>query len=136
MVPGESPGIAKVFLIPAAEGAPAAGGEEPWDAEAIAIAKVRYPFPNLIHDPDNLVSGNEWKLRKRQVPLDNVQIGAADSARLDSQPNLTGAWRRRGQIEQLQRALLHRLRLREPHRFHGPCSPLSAPAHSRERDSY
>jgi hypothetical protein len=119
MVTGKAPGVAQVLLISLTEVALAAGREEPRDAEAIAYPETRHPFPNLVHDPDDLVAWDERKLRKREVAFDDVQVGAADSAGLDAQANFTGARDRRGQIQQLERILLDRLRLRETHRLHG-----------------
>jgi hypothetical protein len=125
MVTGKAPGVAQVLLISLTKGALAAGREEPRDAEAIAYPETRHPFPNPVHDPDDLVAWDERKLRKRQVPFDDVQVSAADSACLDAQPNFIGTRNRRGQIEQFEGALLDRLRLGESHCPHEILSGIS-----------
>jgi hypothetical protein len=65
VVAGEACRVAEVLLILLTEVALAAGREEPGDAEAIAYPETRHPFPNPVHDPDDLVAWDERKLRKR-----------------------------------------------------------------------
>jgi len=125
VVPGEPRHIAEVLLPPLAESTLATGREEPGDAEAIAYPETRHPFPNPVHDPDDLVSGDERELGERQVPFDDVQVSAADSACLDAQPNFIGTRNRRWQIQQLERVLLDRLRLGESHCPHEILSGIS-----------
>jgi hypothetical protein len=112
-------------LISLTKGALAAGREEPGDPDAIAYPETRHSFPNLIHDPDDLVTRDKGELGERQVPFDDVQVGAADSACLDAQPNFAGARDRRAQIEQFEGTLLDRLRLGELHRLHEILSGIS-----------
>jgi hypothetical protein len=62
------------------------------------IAKPKAPAPgaDLVDDPDHLVTRDDPRTPGRQVPFGQMQVGTADTARQDPQPQLAGRRRRIG----------------------------------------
>ncbi len=56
------------------------------------------PAPDRLDPADDLVTRDDRQLRIGQLAVDDVQVGAADAAGLDAQPDLPGAGIRIGPI--------------------------------------
>src|SRR5262249_33044301 len=67
---------------------------------------------------DNLMPGYDWHLVRREIPFDNVKIGAADTADAYFHPNLACPGPRCVYFLQSQGQLLHALLLSQDHRAH------------------
>ena len=81
----------------------AAGVSEPGDADATADLEARHAVTFLDHRPDDLVTRPDRNLRLRQIAVDHVQVGAADTAGCDSDQDLPGSRGGTGQIDTVQR---------------------------------
>ena len=86
-VAGEQRRIAQVFLASPAIGASPVGVAEPSDADARARFEVD-PLADGVDAADDLMSRHNGQLGVRQFAVDDVEVGAADSAGLDSNANL------------------------------------------------
>ena len=71
----------------------AVGPAEPGNAEALPVLRAA----------DDLVTDDERELRLRQLAVDDVEVGAADRARGDPQPNLARLRLGDGQLLEPQR---------------------------------
>ncbi|MFM1815544.1 MAG: hypothetical protein RLZ98_2239 [Pseudomonadota bacterium] len=63
---------------------------EPGNSNSIPHRKPDIAITGANHASDNLVSGNERKLRVRQIAVNHVEIGAAHRARGDVDKHLAG----------------------------------------------
>ena len=72
--PGELGSLAEVLAPPRAKAAHTAGAVQPRDTDA---------FARRLDDPDDLVPGDHRRATYRQLPLDYVQVGPADTAGAD-----------------------------------------------------
>ena len=100
VVAGEAGLVAEVLATRRAVTARAARPAEPGDAEASAV----------LRDPDDLVARDERQLRARELAVDDVEIGPADTTGLHLQQHLTGAGDRAvdpGELERRSRRLKH-----------------------------
>ena len=77
------------------EGTSAVGAADPGDADAGAFLQAVLVgiFEEFAYD---LVTEDEWFLKERQVALEDVEVGAADSAGEDAQERVAGGdgWER------------------------------------------
>ena len=63
---------------------------EPWHRDAVADSDLGHSYPELLDDPDALVSGHEWRRRlDRPVAVRRVDVGVTKTGRLDPNPDLT-----------------------------------------------
>ena len=74
--------FAQVLTSPEAKIAPAAGLVEPGNACSIAFTKPGSIGAQSLDDTHDLVSGNNRQSGQRQIPLDRVQVGVAEPARV------------------------------------------------------
>ena len=102
-VAGEARRVAEVFASARAIRAHTTGVAEPRHADAHADAKRCHAGAQRRHDTDNLVAGYQRQLGIGQLAIDDVQIGAADTAGLHLDQDLAGAGRRRGQRRRFER---------------------------------
>ena len=93
VVPGEACPVAEVLPPGRAVAAPAARPAEPRHAEPAAVV-------GLAHD---LVAGHERQPVRRQLAVDDVQVGSAHAAGMHAQEQLAGGRLRRGHVLELQR---------------------------------
>jgi hypothetical protein len=63
----------------AAIGAHAAGRTQPRHPDALAQRETEYALAERGHAPDDLVAWHDRQLGVFQIPVDDVQIGAADA---------------------------------------------------------
>ena len=91
-VAGESRVITKILAIRPTEFALAARPTEPWNPNAIADFESIHIFADGFHAPDNFVAENERQLRLRKFAIDDMQIGATDSAGGNADKHLTRIW--------------------------------------------
>uniref|UniRef100_A0A0U1PBP6 Uncharacterized protein n=1 Tax=Mizugakiibacter sediminis TaxID=1475481 RepID=A0A0U1PBP6_9GAMM len=80
LIAGEARLLAQVLAAAAAVGANAAGPAQPRHADALAFAEALDARAARHHRADDLVAGDQLRLRLRQLAVDHVQIGAADRA--------------------------------------------------------
>ena len=66
----------------------AAGPAEPWDADTVAGCDRLDRRSGLDHFTDDLVSGDERQLRLGELPVDDVEVGAAHAAGADANENV------------------------------------------------
>src|SRR5213595_3447544 len=72
------------------------GPAEPWNSDTLTDRKFFCARSNCFDAPDNLVSGDQRQFRIWQFAIDNVQIGATNSARAHAHEQLSrlGVWLR------------------------------------------
>src|SRR5205823_5993417 len=87
VVAGEAGPVAEVLLPGAAVAAHAVRPTEPWHADTAARGERLAALDHRAHD---LVSEHERELRLVELAVADVQIGAADPARVDAEPHLSG----------------------------------------------
>src|SRR5206468_2554461 len=109
------------ILLPAdAELALPAGVPQPGDADAVTdrelVAGIRADLGDF---PDDLVARDHVRPMCRQVPLGDVQIGAAHTAGVHGDQEFTGTWPRHVDGDAVQRTSGHRTRAANPPRAHG-----------------
>jgi hypothetical protein len=114
-VAGEHRPVAEVLGAVPAVRAGAARVPEPWHADALADGWCIEAAADAIDDADDLVAGNDRQSRQAKLAVDDVQIGAADRARLDAKTHLAGAGLGVGPPLELER----KARLAKHHRAHG-----------------
>jgi len=106
--------VAEVFAAGLAVAAFTARPREPWHANAIAAGEPVDAGAGLGHRADDLVAGNDRGACVRQLAVDDMEVGAADAARVDLHQDLP---RSRGRIAQFH-PLEGPLRSHQDHRFH------------------
>ena len=116
--------LAEVLLTAAAVLADAVGPVQPGDADPVADAEARAFRSERLDVPDHLVAGHDRQVRQLEVPLDDVQVGAAAAARVDPDAHLAGAGLGIGTLDQLERPAGDRCRRPEYLRPH-PASSRS-----------
>jgi len=89
-VAGEPRLHAKIFSARAAVRTYFVGPAKPGHAHALSDAQTRHTFAQSRHLANNLVAEDQWKLRIGQFAVNDVQIGAADGARVNFEPHLPG----------------------------------------------
>lgn len=95
-VSGEDGVVTEIFGTHAAEAAGTVCAAHPRDADAGADGECGC---SAVYDlADDLVAGDYGLLERRKVALDDVEVGAADSAGEDSQQDVAGANGGRGEI--------------------------------------
>src|SRR5262249_42526089 len=115
VVTGEPRALAQVLAAAPAEDALAAGPPEPGDSDAVADGDARDAAGDRVDGADALVAEDERQLRVREVAGHDVQIGPADAAGVDAEPDLP---RRRVGVGELREAQ-RRPHPIEDHRSHG-----------------
>jgi hypothetical protein len=86
-VAGEERRVAEIFARGDTIGAMAARMAEPRDADA-GPKRQADPLASRLDPADDLMPRHDRQLWVRQIAVDHVQVGAADAAGLDRQPNL------------------------------------------------
>jgi hypothetical protein len=89
--------IAKVFLVAAAVATSTAGPSQPRHAHAFTDPKALDSFTDARHCSDDLVTGDKRQLGLRQFTVDEMQVRAANGARVHVDQHL--CWPRRGDGE-------------------------------------
>ena len=82
-------------IKPAAVVARAARRAQPRDADPRAGREARAAANNR---PDDLVAGDDGQARRADVAFEEVEVGAADAAGEDGDPDLAGAGHRSGDV--------------------------------------
>jgi hypothetical protein len=107
--------IAKIFLSMRAKGAVAAGVSEPADADALSAPEAGDAVAERVYVRHDLMAGNNGGAARRQIAVDDMQVGAANGAGSDLQQKLP--WPRLWNLPILQ---LQRVAGRfQNHRSHG-----------------
>jgi hypothetical protein len=112
VVARESGAVAEVLAARAAEAAGAVGPSEPRHADSLAR---REALAAGGHAPDDLVAGDEWELRLRELAVDDMDVGAADAAGGDLEQDLSGSGLRLREVGWPERLALPF----QHHRAHG-----------------
>ncbi len=115
VVAGEGWIVAQVLAPLATIGAVTAGASEPGDANPCADGEALDLRARLRHPANDLVTGHDRRPHVGQFAVDEMQVGAADAARLDADQEFRRARLGIG-------ALLHDQRRADPpenHRPHG-----------------
>ena len=111
---------AEILLLADAELAPPAGMPQPGYADAVAdgelVAGIRADFGDLA---DHLVAWDHARSMHRQVALGDVQIGAAHTAGMHGDEEITRSGPRYLDGDAVQWMSGHRARLTNPPRAHG-----------------
>ena len=89
VVSGERDLLAEVLLAPPAGLARAARREHPCDADARPYGRSRDTRADALDDPNNLVSGNNRYLNRRQFSLNNVEVGVTHTTTADPQQDFS-----------------------------------------------
>ena len=108
---GEGWRDAQILGTAATESAAAIGAAEPSDADPITQPKPAGSFTQGIDDSNYLVARGDVVMFGWQVPLGQVQIGAADAAAVDLDANLLGNGVGHSAFHAPQRVALDRPRL-------------------------
>jgi len=112
--PGEARDLAKVLPATEAGAAATARPTKPRDADARAGLQrlgVSCSLTATDHGPDNLVAGNDRRSGNLDLAVEQVQVGAAHTARMDPHEELVGSRLGLGKLHGAQRAgtlALHR----------------------------
>ena len=85
--------IAEIFPSRAAVFAGLVGAVQPGNANAVPDTMAVRAIAQLFHRANHLMSGNHGRFARRQFAFDDVQIGAAHTARADANQNFTVARR-------------------------------------------
>ena len=99
-VAGEGGRVAEVLATPEAVPAGSVRAADPGDAHAGAEWKCRRV--SICDFPDDLVTGYQWLLPRRQFTFDNMQVGPASATSPDPYQNVTGSEFRLGCLSDLQ----------------------------------
>ena len=91
--PGVLGGGTEVLRTASTPAAPAARATQPRDSDAVPEGEPARVRPGGHDRPDHLVPGDHARSSRRQVTLDQVQIGAADAARTHLDQHLVGCRR-------------------------------------------
>ena len=113
-VAGEERIVAQIFARAQTVGAMPAGMAKPGNADPLSKRETGHARTDRLDAPDDFVAWNDRKLRLGQFAVDDMEIGAANAARLDLEPHFADAGRR-------DRPLLHderRVGPRQDHGFH------------------
>src|SRR5690606_23917313 len=102
LVAGEARVRAQILAPGATVTAVPARAAEPRDADSVAGPKARGAVADGFDAADDLVTRHERQRGLRQLAVDDMQIRAADGARLDAQQHLARARRRHWQRAQLE----------------------------------
>jgi hypothetical protein len=82
--------FAEVLAIAPAEAAFPVRPAKPRHTDHVALGKGVDSRSKSVDGADDLMSEDERELRLRELAVDDVQIGAADGARLHANPKLAG----------------------------------------------
>lgn len=93
-VPGECGTVAQVFMPAATIGTNSTRRPNPRHANALTNRKSTDTLPQCRHSTYNLVPRNNRHLRVRKLPVNDVQIGAANPACRDDNQNFACPRRR------------------------------------------
>ena len=85
---GEQWSIAKIFSTGTTEVANSARAIEPGDADAISYGKLCDAGSKSNYASDDLMTWNDRRSANRQFAFDDVQVGSADCARVNSHQDL------------------------------------------------
>jgi hypothetical protein len=118
---GVTRGAAQVLVAAPAVGAGAAGEAQPGDPHALADREPRAARAERLDGAHHLVAGHERQPARRQVALDDVQIGAAHAAGRDPHAHLAGAGPRLVALARAERRARRRSLPFEDHLAHGTC---------------
>src|SRR5829696_865371 len=88
---GERAVLAQVLLAAPAVLAGPVGPVQPAHADTLAAAQARAALAECVDRPDNLVSGHDGQLGEVELTGDDVQIGAATRAHVNSKANLAAS---------------------------------------------
>jgi hypothetical protein len=98
VVAGELRVHAEVLAIGAAKAARLVDPAEPRDADALPDLEPLRPLTESLDRSHDLMTGDERQLGLGQVPIDDVQIGAANPARMHAKEDLPGPGLRLGNL--------------------------------------
>jgi hypothetical protein len=98
VIAGELGALAKVLAARAARLARAARGAKPGDADAVSGPEAVRVRTGTLDAPDDLMTRHDRRPHRRQLALDDVQIGPAHAARADAYEHLARSRRRCGPL--------------------------------------
>ena len=124
---------AEVLGAARAVGAYAARRAEPRDPDAIPGLEARHVGTDRIHCSDHLVARNQRSAMRRQIGLDDVEVGAADAADVHANTELAGAGLGQRDLGLDERTRMDRRVRRQQHRSHAACLPCPQQARNLGR---
>ena len=114
LIPGEAGVIAQVLTSGETVAANTARVAQPGHSHPVADGKALHARAQLGHGADNFVPGDERQFGLRELAVNDVQIGTADTAGVDAEQQLTASGRRRRNLGLLKQRL-RRLQHHGPH---------------------
>src|SRR5262249_6571207 len=102
-VAGEPRPVAQILAPGPAIATLATRPPEPRHAHSLADREPPGSLADPLHDPDDLVSWDNGRLGIRQVPVDHMQIRAADTARGDANEELIRPGLGGGKVREFER---------------------------------
>ena len=103
-IAGEARRVAEIFASGDAVSALAARPREPRNADALADAEPRDVRAQRGDGAHDFMARDDGGARVRQLAVHDVQVGAADAARVDAHQHLAGAGNRVGHVLAVERA--------------------------------
>ena len=91
-VTGELRMVAQVLAIAAAEAAAPAGPAKPGHTHAIPRLHGQNTLTERLDDAHNFMTGNQGKLRRGKIAIDNMDIRPADAARANPDQHFPLSW--------------------------------------------
>src|SRR5262249_36720680 len=118
-ITGEFRSIAEVLTSADTVGATSIGLVQPWNPDARAYPIARGTWAQAIDGADDLMSGNNAVFPRRQLALNHVKVGPADTAGVNSNQNFLFPGLRNWKLAQLERKALDWTGVPEHTRLHG-----------------
>jgi hypothetical protein len=64
---------------------------EPGNTDALTNAQITYTRTNRVDSPYDLMAGNDWHFRVRQLAINNMQVGATNTTGSNPNSDLPGS---------------------------------------------
>ena len=93
-----------------------AGTPQPGNAHSFTNLEAKRRVAPSLDPADHLVSGNDVGAPRLDIAFDQMQVGPANTAHLDANPDFVG---RRNRLQTFDRSQWARLRRRSPRELHG-----------------
>ena len=78
----------------------AIGRIEPWHTDTVPNMECAYIGADRVYGSDDLMTGNQWQFREREITFDTMQVCMTNSAGANANANFVGRRSRVGQIDE------------------------------------
>lgn len=100
VISGELRVVTEILCVLYTERTGTIGRIEPWHTDTVANTECAYLGADSVYESDNLMTGNQWQLREREITFNGMQVRMTNPAGMSVYANFVEYRSGVGQIDE------------------------------------